>query len=64
MKKPKAIVIEDRCPQDHPCPALPKCPTDAIVQDGYDAPKVIAEKCISCGKCIKICPTGAFQFES
>jgi len=59
----KAIIIKERCPQDHPCPALPKCPTDAILQKGYNAPEVIEEKCIGCGKCVKICPTGAFQFE-
>ncbi|MFZ5968374.1 MAG: 4Fe-4S binding protein [Bacillota bacterium] len=59
----KATVIAARCPQNHRCPALRRCPTDAIVQEGYNAPKVIAEKCISCGKCIKVCPTGALQFE-
>jgi len=53
----KAIVVKERCPQDHPCPALPKCPTNAIIQNGYNAPEVIEEKCI------KICPTGAFRFE-
>lgn len=58
-----AYVIKDKCPQDHSCPALPHCPTQAIVQEGYHAPIVVAEKCIVCGKCIKICPKKAFQMK-
>ncbi|MBP2632413.1 MAG: hypothetical protein H6Q70_3041 [Firmicutes bacterium] len=44
-----AYVIKEKCPQNHACPALPHCPTQAIVQEGYQAPRVIAEKCIACG---------------
>ena len=58
-----AYVIEKRCPQDHPCPALPHCPTGAIIQHEYDAPKVVDDKCIACEKCIKVCPKGAFQLK-
>ena len=56
-----AYVIKERCPQDHSCPALPHCPTRAIVQEGYSAPNILEKKCIACGKCIKICPPKAFQ---
>lgn len=54
-------VIQERCPQDHSCPALPHCPTKAIIQYGYDAPKIIEDRCIVCGKCMGICPKKAFQ---
>jgi len=54
-------VIQERCPQDHSCPALPHCPTKAIIQEGYNAPEIITDKCIACGQCIKICPKKAFQ---
>lgn len=36
------------------------CPNDAIsmVQDeeGFEYPKIIEEKCISCQLCMKVCP--------
>jgi len=54
-------VIQERCPQDHSCPALPHCPTKAIIQQGYNAPEIMGDKCIVCGECIKICPKKAFQ---
>lgn len=56
-----AYVINERCPQDHSCPAMPHCPTGAIVQKGYNAPEVLEDKCIACGKCVKVCPKKAFQ---
>lgn len=59
-----AYVVKEKCPQDHACPALPHCPTQAIVQRGYDAPAVLAEKCVACGKCMKVCPKKAFQLEA
>jgi len=44
------------CPQNHNCPALRSCPVGAIVQDNpYSAPRIIEEKCISCGECTKAC---------
>lgn len=60
----KVDVIDYRCPQDHACPAVRICPVDAITQEGYNAPVVDKETCISCGKCVRVCPTGAFQFEN
>lgn len=56
-------VIQERCPQDHSCPALPQCPTHAIIQHEYDAPEIMTDKCVSCGQCMKICPHKAFQVE-
>ena len=37
------------------------CPTQAIIQEGYQAPEIIVEKCIACGKCAQICPKGALS---
>ncbi|HEX3030880.1 MAG TPA: 4Fe-4S binding protein [Bacillota bacterium] len=56
-----ASIIKEKCPQDHPCPALSHCPAEAIVQKGYGAPEIIVEKCIECGKCVELCPKGAFR---
>ncbi len=57
-----AIAVElRRCPQNHPCPAVRVCPVGALIQKGYDAPKVDEKKCIDCGKCVRFCPMGALQ---
>lgn len=56
-------VNKEKCPQDHSCPALKYCPAGAIIQQEYNAPKVLEDKCIECGKCIKVCPKGVFQFK-
>ena len=53
-------IIKARCPQNHPCPSVKVCPVSAIIQKGFAAPDIDAEKCIDCGKCIKFCPMGAF----
>jgi Fe-S-cluster-containing hydrogenase component 2 len=55
------IVKEERCPQNHPCPAIRVCPVDAIHQAEYNAPMVDQDICISCGKCVRACPMDAFQ---
>ena len=50
------IVIDaKRCPQNHRCPMIPYCPVGAISQDRSGLPVIDAEKCIECGKCVKIC---------
>jgi Fe-S-cluster-containing hydrogenase component 2 len=54
-------VNSNRCPQNHPCPALRVCPVNALTQDGYGAPKIDLDKCIGCKKCIGFCPMGALQ---
>ena len=51
------------CPQNHRCPAAMVCPVDAIKQEGYGLPEVDHEICIACGKCAKVCPTGAIVME-
>lgn len=52
-------VIEERCPQNHKCPAIEACPTGALSQKSIEAPAVNQEKCIACNKCVKVCPSGA-----
>ncbi|MHB1152490.1 MAG: 4Fe-4S binding protein [Eubacteriales bacterium] len=59
----KLVVKTNKCPQNHPCPSVRVCPTDALSQKGYSAPVVDLEKCIKCGKCVKFCPKGALVLE-
>jgi len=59
----KLIVVKARCPQNHPCPSLRVCPTGALTQLGFSAPKVDQEKCIACGKCVRYCPMRALVLE-
>jgi len=54
-------VNKNRCPQNHPCPAIRVCPVGALSQQGYKAPIVDDEKCISCGKCVSFCPMKALM---
>ncbi len=47
---------EKYCPKNHRCPALRYCPVGAIEQNGINsAPVIIEEKCIDCGKCLRVC---------
>ncbi len=44
------------CPQNHPCPAVHRCPTGAIVQESrFSAPHVDRQLCTECGLCRTIC---------
>ena len=53
------VVINENCPQNHKCPSVNVCPVGALVQSGDNAPTVIQEKCIKCGKCVTFCPKKA-----
>ena len=59
--KMQITVNKNRCPQNHPCPAVRVCPAGAIKQTGFDLPVIDQEKCIQCRKCIMYCPMGAIQ---
>lgn len=55
------IVDKKRCPENHPCPSVKVCPAGALTQNGFNAPKIDESKCISCKKCVRFCPMGAFK---
>lgn len=55
----KAFVKVSLCPQNHPCPAVPICPVQALTQFNFNAPVVDLNKCIGCGKCAIFCPKNA-----
>jgi ferredoxin len=54
------VVKSEQCPQNHKCPMVRACPKQAISQEGFAAPTVDPEKCISCGICTKNCPYRCF----
>lgn len=56
-------VINEKCPQDHICPLIIKCPVNTITQEGYNAPKVNSAKCIECLICVNTCPHNCFEKE-
>lgn len=64
MKNIEKITISaQRCPANHPCPAVRICPVDAIIQENRftGLPVIDEEKCTKCGKCIRYCGMGAIQ---
>lgn len=60
----KLVIINERCPKNHQCPAMRVCPVNALSQNNFDAPIVDLEKCIRCGKCVQFCPKKALVLES
>jgi ferredoxin len=56
-------VVQTRCPQNHPCPAVRVCPFGALKQVEFNAPTVDESLCTSCGKCAKFCPMGALTIK-
>lgn len=61
MNNKTLLVIKENCPQNHACPSVSICPVDALSQTGYNAPIVVQDTCIHCGKCAKFCPLGALK---
>lgn len=55
------LVISERCPQNHKCPLVKKCPEGTISQEGFKAPTIDQEKCIRCLICVKTCPYKVFE---
>ena len=60
----KLSVIQERCPQNHACPAVKVCPVGALSQKEFFAPVVDREKCIKCGKCSNFCPKKALVLQT
>lgn len=57
------IVNPQKCPQNHPCPAIAVCPVKAISQqNNFSLPQINGELCIECGKCMRYCPMSAFEY--
>ncbi|MEF9879949.1 MAG: 4Fe-4S binding protein [Raoultibacter sp.] len=52
-------VLIERCPQNHPCPSIGVCPSNALHQEGFAAPTVDHNACTTCGVCAKYCPMQA-----
>lgn len=59
----KLKIIEEKCPQNHKCPAVEVCPVGALTQEKFSAPKIDYDKCIRCGKCSNFCPKKALILE-
>lgn len=58
----KIVVNNEKCPHNHPCPAIAVCPVGAISQkDPNSLPVIDEDLCIICGKCKNYCPKGAFM---
>jgi ferredoxin len=58
----KIVVDEEKCPKNHHCPLVESCPAGAISQQGFAAPVVDVEKCVTCGLCVNSCGYKAFGF--
>ncbi len=59
----KATIDVNKCPQNHPCPAIKTCPVDALSQVGFNAPTINEDLCIGCGNCSSFCPKGALSLK-
>ncbi len=59
MPNKKLVVIQENCPQNHACPSVGVCPVAALVQKAHEAPTVLDDVCIRCGKCVNFCPKKA-----
>ena len=59
----KLVILTDRCPQNHKCPAVAICPVGALTQKEFEAPEINYDKCIKCGKSSNFCPKKALVLE-
>lgn len=57
------IITKEKCPQNHPCPAVRVCPVGALSQEAFNAPVIDDTKCIRCGKCSNFCPKNALTLK-
>ncbi len=61
----KVRVNPKKCPHNHSCSTIKACPAGAISQqDAKSLPVVDSKRCIGCGKCVRLCRKGAFEFEN
>lgn len=60
----KLIINEEKCPQNHTCPAVKVCPVGALTQENFKAPIINYDKCIKCGKCSNFCPKKALELQN
>lgn len=55
------LVDSSRCPSNHACPLVKKCPAGAITQIGFNSPGIDLSRCVECGLCLEKCPHGVIK---
>lgn len=61
----KAVIDKNKCDKSPFCPVKRICPVNAVNQKVKflkgETPVVDHEKCIGCGKCVRVCPMKAVK---